>query len=70
MKFKILGVATAVVVLGALLGYRAPDYHHHRLILDDQGRRLAKRDQARSLESLRAEGLTPADIRGLVGLAG
>ena len=55
-------------LLQALLGYAAPAYHHHRLILDADGRRLAKRDQARSLESLRAEGLTPADIRRLVGL--
>ncbi len=55
-------------LLQALLGYAAPAYHHHRLILDADGRRLAKRDRARSLDSLRAEGLTPADIRRLVGM--
>lgn len=50
-------------LLQALLGLPAPDYHHHRLITDETGRRLAKRDDARSLGTLRAQGLTPEDIR-------
>jgi hypothetical protein len=40
----------------------------HRLILDDHGKRLAKRDDARALSKYRAEGATPADIGRLVGL--
>ncbi|MCL4722585.1 MAG: tRNA glutamyl-Q(34) synthetase GluQRS, partial [Gammaproteobacteria bacterium] len=32
-------------LLQALLGLPAPRYHHHRLIRDAHGRRLAKRDQ-------------------------
>ncbi|MEM6486993.1 MAG: tRNA glutamyl-Q(34) synthetase GluQRS [Pseudomonadota bacterium] len=50
-------------LLQALLGLATPVYRHHRLVRDDAGRRLAKRDDARSLESLRAAGATPASIR-------
>lgn len=55
-------------VLQDLLGLPEPIYRHHRLIRDEAGRRLAKRDDARALASLRREGLTPADIRARVGL--
>ena len=61
--------ATAVhVVLQRLLGLPTPAYHHHRLIRDAQGKRLAKRDDARALFKYRAEGATPADVRAMVGL--
>ena len=56
------------VVLQALLGAATPDYLHHRLIRDDQGKRLAKRDDARSLATYRAAGATPQDIRRMVSL--
>ena len=56
------------VLLQRLLGLPTPVYHHHRLIRDDQGKRLAKRDDARALSKYRAEGATPADIRRMVGL--
>jgi len=46
-----------------------PSYHHHRLIRDGQGKRLAKRDDARAIAKYRAEGATPQDIRAMVGLA-
>jgi glutamyl-Q tRNA(Asp) synthetase len=52
-------------LLQRLLGYDEPAYAHHRLILDAEGRRLAKRDDARSLSQLRADGATPAGIRAL-----
>ena len=61
--------ATAIhVLLQALLTLPTPRYHHHRLIRDDKGKRLAKRDDARALSRYRAEGATPADIRRLIGL--
>ena len=64
-----LSQATRIhVLLQRLLGLPTPVYHHHRLIRDDQGKRLAKRDDARALSKFRAEGATPADIRGMVGL--
>lgn len=56
------------VLLQTLLGLPTPTYHHHRLIRDDAGKRLAKRDDARALSKYRTEGATPSDIRRLVGL--
>lgn len=52
-------------LLQALLGYAAPAYAHHRLILDGQGRKFSKRDQAVTLRALRARGLTPAELEAL-----
>lgn len=64
-----LQAATVIhVLLQRLLGHSTPAYHHHRLIRDDQGKRLAKRDDARALSKYRAEGATPNDIRRMVGL--
>ncbi|MFN3936867.1 MAG: tRNA glutamyl-Q(34) synthetase GluQRS [Gemmobacter sp.] len=61
--------ATAIhVLLQSLLGLPTPAYHHHRLIRDDAGRRLAKRDDARALARYRAEGAEPDDIRRMIGL--
>lgn len=55
-------------LLQALLGLPAPVWRHHRLIRDAEGRRLAKRDDARAIGRYRANGLTPAAVRALVGL--
>jgi glutamyl-Q tRNA(Asp) synthetase len=55
-------------LLQALLGLPVPTYHHHRLIRDTDGRKLAKSTRATGLRELRAQGRTPADIRRLVGL--
>ena len=55
-------------LLQALLGLPEPVYRHHRLVLDDDGRKLSKATQATSLRELRAGGLSPADIRRMVGL--
>lgn len=56
------------VILQHLLGLPTPVYHHHSLIRDDHGKRLAKRDDARALAKFRSEGATPQDIRRMVGL--
>ncbi len=56
-------------LLQTLLELPAPNYRHHRLILDDGGDKLAKSRGSRSLRDLRAEGASPADIRRMVGLA-
>jgi glutamyl-Q tRNA(Asp) synthetase len=64
-----LAPATAIhVLLQRLLGLATPIYHHHRLIRDAAGRRLAKRDDARAIATYRAESRTAADIRAMVGL--
>jgi len=57
-------------LLQALLDLPEPIYHHHRLILDAEGRKLSKSTAATGLRELRASGMKPADIRRLVGLAG
>lgn len=51
-----------------LLLYRAlalwpPEFCHFALVTDSLGRRLVKRDDARSLRTLRDRGLTPEEIR-------
>jgi glutamyl-Q tRNA(Asp) synthetase len=55
-------------LLQALLGYKQPRYHHHSLILDQDGRKLAKSTHATGLRELRAGGASPGDIRKRVGL--
>lgn len=66
-----LFAATAVHrLLQALLGLPAPVYHHHRLVLGEDGRKLSKSNRDTSLGDLRAAGATPADVRRLVGLSG
>lgn len=57
------------VLLQRLLRLPTPVYHHHRLIRDETGKRLAKRDDARAIVKYRSEGATPGDIRRMVGLA-
>ncbi|MDG1377262.1 MAG: tRNA glutamyl-Q(34) synthetase GluQRS [Yoonia sp.] len=56
------------VILQRLFRLPTPTYHHHRLIRDGNGKRLAKRDDARALSKYRSDGATPNDIRRLVGL--
>jgi glutamyl-Q tRNA(Asp) synthetase len=53
----------------ALLALPAPTYRHHRLILGDDGSKLAKSTRATALRELRAQGATPSDVRRMVGLA-
>jgi glutamyl-Q tRNA(Asp) synthetase len=61
--------ATAVHrLLQQLLDLPAPVYRHHRLILDDAGRKLSKSTSATALRDLRAKGATPAEIRRRIGL--
>jgi len=48
--------------LQKLLGLPVPIYHHHRLILDKHGKRLAKRDGSLSLRALRESGKSPEQV--------
>jgi glutamyl-Q tRNA(Asp) synthetase len=54
-------------LLQVLLGLPAPAYHHHRLVLDQDGAKLAKSTRSTALCELRASGVSPADIRRMVG---
>jgi len=53
-------------MLQALLGLPVPQWHHHALVCDDSGKRLAKRDAARSLRSLRESGFSPDQVCGMI----
>ena len=65
---NLLDAPAARQVKEKLLGLPQPVYRHHRLILGADGKRLAKRDAAMSLRSLREAGKTPGEIRAMVGL--
>lgn len=49
-------------LLQTLLGYATPRYHHHALLTDVQGNRLAKRTGAPTIAALREGGADPAEI--------
>ncbi|GAB4356238.1 MAG: tRNA glutamyl-Q(34) synthetase GluQRS [Kiloniellaceae bacterium] len=49
-------------LLQQLLGLPVPDYHHHRLITDENGQRLAKRSDALAIRALRAAGRSAAEV--------
>ncbi|MGJ5141492.1 tRNA glutamyl-Q(34) synthetase GluQRS [Bradyrhizobium oligotrophicum] len=55
-------------LLQVLLGLPAPAYRHHQLIRDAQGHKLSKSTQATGLRALRAEGVSPAEIRHRIGM--
>ncbi|WP_448188798.1 tRNA glutamyl-Q(34) synthetase GluQRS [Azospirillum sp. sgz301742] len=54
-------------LLQTLLGLGVPEWHHHGLLTNERGERLAKRDRAQTLRSLREAGHTPAAVRALAG---
>jgi glutamyl-Q tRNA(Asp) synthetase len=55
-------------LLQILLVLPQPIYHHHRLILDAEGRKLSKSTRATGVRELRAGGAVPADILAMIGL--
>nr|WP_197501596.1 tRNA glutamyl-Q(34) synthetase GluQRS [Hyphomonas sp. Mor2] len=54
-------------LLQALMGWPAPIYEHHALVLDEAGHKLSKRQQSISLASLRADGMTADQVRARLG---
>ena len=54
-------------LLQVLLGLPAPVYHHHRLLTDAEGRKLAKSAGDIGLATLRADGVTAGEVRRLCG---
>ena len=51
------------ILLQRALGYETPAYFHCDLLMDERGRRLAKRHESLSLRRLRASGFTPEQVR-------
>lgn len=54
-------------LLQELLGFSAPSYHHHRLVLGPDGRKLSKSRDDTALRALRTSGATPPDIARMTG---
>lgn len=50
------------VLLQALLGLPTPIYLHHKLLLDEDGNRFAKRNKSMTLQSLRQKGTDPCSL--------
>lgn len=49
-------------LLQALLELHVPAYHHHPLLIGDDGKRFAKRDKSLTLRELRESGNAPDDV--------
>ena len=56
-------------LLQALLGLPAPNYRHHKLLIDRNGAKLSKSTRAKSIRSLRLNALSPAAVRKRLGFA-
>ena len=54
-------------LLYALFDKPAPIYRHHRLIVNEEGKRLSKRDKSASLRALRSGGVSPQEVERMVG---
>ena len=55
-------------LLQSLLSLPAPAYHHHRLIIGADGRKLSKSEGSTALAALRANGVSVSGVRTLIGL--
>lgn len=55
-------------LLQALLDYESPVYNFHRMLVDDRGRRLAKRNKSLTLRKLREDGLTVEEIKEMTNI--
>lgn len=61
--------ATAIHrLLQQLLGLDAPTYRHHRLVVDETGRKLSKSDSDTAIAALREAGHTPDDLARMAGI--
>ena len=58
------------VLIYALLDFPPPVYRCHKLILGENGMRLAKRDKSVKLKTLRESGITQRDIFSKLGFSG
>jgi glutamyl-tRNA synthetase len=55
------------ILLQRLLGYETPTYAHVPLVVEDDGKRLAKRDSSIRLSGLRAAGVPPTQVVDWIG---
>lgn len=57
------------VLLQTILGCASPAYHHHSVLRDAEGEKLAKSKGSESLADLRASGVGPREIRARLGFS-
>ena len=53
-------------LLQELLDLPVPVYHHHKLVLDENGQRLAKRDDSLSVRAFRKSGRSPQEVLSML----
>lgn len=58
------------VLLQTLMGWTVPIYHHHRLVLDGDGEKLAKGKSAPPIRTLRAQGISPEAVLEMARFGG
>ncbi len=68
VRGKDMEAATSIHrLLQELLGLPHPTYHHHQLVMHDEGRKLSKSEGDQSLAALRDGGKTPMQVRRMLG---
>ena len=53
-------------LLQSLLGLPEPSYLHHALVMDERGKRLAKRSDSLAIATLRDAGKSPAEVLAMI----
>ena len=54
-------------LLQELMGWPVPNYHHHELLTDADGKKFSKRDKAITIRSLRAEHIAAKNVLAMAG---
>ncbi len=53
-------------LLQELLNYPTPEYHHHPLLLDKDGKKFSKRDKSLTLRDIRNKGFSALQLRDII----
>ena len=53
-------------VIQTLLKLDEPEYHHHKLLYDHEGKRFAKRNHSVTLRDIRAKGFSVDDVKDMI----
>ena len=53
-------------VIQSLLNLDEPEYHHHKLLYDHEGKRFAKRNKSVTLQDIRAKGFSLDEVKDMI----
>ncbi len=53
-------------ILQTLLDYPVPEYHHHPLLTDKNGKKFSKRDNSLTIQTIRNKGFSAAQLRDMI----